>query len=134
MKRTAKERNARDNQHRTEEIDAKKDYSQEASPYHDWRENNEGYDMLDMDEIADNDPRLMGPVLLSEMLATQWEGFEDVYPLLSGRQREAATLLLQGQWRQEAIAIQMGISQQAVANLLLKIRRKIEKYIGRQKD
>ena len=133
MKHTPKERNSADNEHRTTEISASKTYSGEASPYNDWVENHNDYDPLEGGRI-DADGAMYEQFPMSEGVLALWEGFKAVYPTLLGQQKKVVALLIDGQWNQQAIAIQMGISQQAVSELIGKIRKKIEKRMSVTKD
>jgi len=94
--------------------------------YTEWAEQREGYDAVSPEGIADCNGMysvtpLMGPI------SDAYEKLENLYYAgeLKGRQREVVALLFDGVLNQSEIARRLGITQQAIEQILKAITKKL---------
>ncbi|HWY36092.1 MAG TPA: helix-turn-helix transcriptional regulator [Nitrosopumilaceae archaeon] len=111
----------------------KTDFSEgERSPYREWESDHGNFDPISPDHITE-DSQPWGSVDLSDSIEVLWDGFEEIYPKLKGRQKEVVDLLRQGHTNQTAIAIQLGIRPQSVTKILRALQNKIIKVTNKRK-
>jgi hypothetical protein len=114
------------------ETESKVDYSiGERSPYWEWEGVHGNFDPISPDHITE-DSQPWGSVDLSDSIEVLWDGFEEIYPKLKGRQKEVVDLLRQGHTNQAAIAIQLGIRPQSVTKILRALQNKIIKVTNKR--